>query len=601
MKRRTFSGTIYPFLAVITILPLILLYILATGSLRDILNDQTYKTIREAAYLVRNVLPADDISNSEIMTLFSVSSSENTDFRITIMLPDGRVTGDSHKDPGKLENHLLREEMQKALAGEEGFSERFSASLNMDMYYFALPVRTEKGIIGVIRVSLPIEISGSILGTAYLKIFLIIFFIALSILILNYHITHRISRPVKHLERMSRNISSLDFSSMKIIDGPLEIYNLSLNLKKMSEILEQKFNSAIRRKMELNTVFSALIESIIVLDRNFVIKDINNAALDLFKASLDSAKGRTLIQLTLNHELNETVEKTLLEKRSGNRTIHIKEQFTNKIDEFGNNKFTSRDLYLQVNTALVETEDMQIRIIVVLHDITQIKTLERIRKDFVANVSHELKTPVTSILGFVETLKGGAINNKKLTGEFLDIIESQSRRLDTIIKDLLSLSKLESFENSPLDLVDISLAESVSSALKICRNRIRAKNIVTELLFSESLEIRVNPSLFEQALINLIDNAVKYCPEKSSITISGERFQDYVLIKITDNGPGIPEKDIPRVFERFYTVNKARSREMGGTGLGLAIVKHIILAHRGEINLISRETKGTEFVIRIPL
>ncbi|MCF6334999.1 MAG: ATP-binding protein [Spirochaetales bacterium] len=598
MKRRTLPGTIYPFLVILTILPLILLYIVSTGSVSDIFNDQIYKTIRETAYLVRNVLPFEDISDKEIMTAFSINISENTDFRITVMLPDGVVTGDSHIDPEKLENHISRMEVQKALAGKEGFSERFSTSLNMKMYYFALPVKTDKGIAGVIRISLPMEISGSILKTTYLKIFLILLVIAVSVLLMNYYITRSISRPVKLLEIMSNDISSLDFSSLKTIDGPLEIYNLSLNLKKMSGILEQKFNSANRRRMELNTVFSALIESIIVVDKNFIIKDINNAALELFKA--DSARGKSLIQVTLNRELIETAEKTLLEKSSQNRTIHLKEQFNNKSDEFGNNKFTSRDIYLQINTAIIETEDLLTRIIVVLHDITQIKTLERIRKDFVANVSHELKTPVTSILGFVETLKDGAINNSQDTHEFLDIIESQSRRLDTIIRDLLSLSKLESFENTPLDLADITLAASVSSAFKNCSKRIQAKDIVTEMLFPENLLIKVNPSLFEQALINLIDNAVKYCPEQSTITISGEAFKDYTLIKISDNGPGIPGKDIPRVFERFYTVNKARSRELGGTGLGLAIVKHIILAHRGEINLVSSQDSGTEFIIRIP-
>ncbi len=598
MKRRTLPGTIYPFLVILTILPLILLYIVSTGSVSDIFNDQIYKTIRETAYLVRNVLPFEDISDKEIMTAFSINISENTDFRITVMLPDGVVSGDSHVDPEKLENHISRMEVQKALAGKEGFSERFSTSLNMKMYYFALPVKTDKGIAGVIRISLPMEISGSILKTTYLKIFLILLVIAVSVLLMNYYITRSISRPVKLLEIMSNDISSLDFSSLKTIDGPLEIYNLSLNLKKMSGILEQKFNSANRRRMELNTVFSALIESIIVVDKNFIIKDINNAALELFKA--DSARGKSLIQVTLNRELIETAEKTLLEKSSQNRTIHLKEQFNNKSDEFGNNKFTSRDIYLQINTAIIETEDLQTRIIVVLHDITQIKTLERIRKDFVANVSHELKTPVTSILGFVETLKDGAINNSQDTHEFLDIIESQSRRLDTIIRDLLSLSKLESFENTPLDLADITLAASVSSAFKNCSKRIQAKDIVTEMLFPENLLIKVNPSLFEQALINLIDNAVKYCPEQSTITISGEAFKDYTLIKISDNGPGIPGKDIPRVFERFYTVNKARSRELGGTGLGLAIVKHIILAHRGEINLVSSQDSGTEFIIRIP-
>ena len=335
-------------------------------------------------------------------------------------------------------------------------------------------------------------------------------------------------------------------------------------------------------------------------DNKLIIKEVNRSAVKLFKIDDISINRDSVIEVTHNSEINELVKITIAEKNPQKRTILLKEQINEPVDDFDKQKFTSRDLFLQVNTALIETEEHEPRIILVLHDITQIKTLERIRSDFIANVSHELKTPVTSILGFVETLKDGAIDNTKDTMEFLDIIQAQSQRLDAIIRDLLSLSELESFENTKIDMDDHSLDELVSSALKICHKRIIGKNTDIQILFPRDLKIRVNPTLFEQALINLIDNAVKYCPEKSTITIYGETFQDYTLIKITDDGLGIPEKDIPRVFERFYTVNTARSRELGGTGLGLAIVKHIILAHKGEINLNSPVGKGTEFIIRIP-
>jgi two-component system phosphate regulon sensor histidine kinase PhoR len=368
----------------------------------------------------------------------------------------------------------------------------------------------------------------------------------------------------------------------------------------MSKTLESKFNSAIRQRKELEAVFSSLIESIIVTDENFIIKDINQAALNLFKITNNSISEISLIQLTHNSELNGIAEKTLTAKRSQYKTIMLKEQILGSTDKFENQKFTSRDLYLEVNTSLIQTEDQSTRIILVLHDITQLKTLERIRKDFVANVSHELKTPVTSIMGFIETLQNGAINNKKDSLEFLNIIQSQSISLDLIIKDLLSLSSLESSENTEIELEELNLSEIVSSAIEVCHKDIGKKKTEIQLSFPDSLTVRVNPILMEQAIINLISNAVRYSPEKSRITIYGESFQDYNLIKITDNGPGIPEKDIPRVFERFYTVNKARSRELGGTGLGLAIVKHIVLAHKGEININSKDGMGTEFIIRIP-
>ncbi len=363
--------------------------------------------------------------------------------------------------------------------------------------------------------------------------------------------------------------------------------------------MKQNDSTGIRHEKELKAVFSALVEAIIVIDSNLVIKEINKAALRLFKSNEKAACGSLLFHVTGNSELNELASITIREKRSQKRKLLLKERFPLE-DKFEKHKFTSRELYFQVNTSYLEIEKQDSRIILVLHDITQIETLERIRKDFVANVSHELKTPVTSILGFVETLKNGAIDNRDDTLEFLDIIQTQSRRLDSIIKDLLSLSTLESFENTDVKTEDLTFSEVVSSVIKICNTKIEEKEMKIERKYLESFTVKANSLLLEQALLNLVDNSVKYCPPGSILTIKGVALPDYSLIRISDNGPGIPEKDIPRVFERFYTVDKARSRELGGTGLGLAIVKHIILAHKGQISLNSRIGKGTEFIIRIP-
>lgn len=584
-------------LTLITVIPLVLLYMLSTRIVEDIVQNQTFKTISESAYMIRNLIPPEKISDTEYMSNFCESTSQNTDLRITVMLINGVVTGDSHKNYDLLENHLFRSEIQDALSNESGFSKRYSESLNMKMYYFALPIETEKGIMGVIRISLPLEISNSILKEAYIKILLITILLIGGIVFFSYYVTKKVSKPIINLENSTKGISSLDFTTLKIIEGPSEIYNLSINLQKMSAILDQKFNTALRQQKELKAVLSSLFESIIVTDENLVIKNINQAALDLFKVTANTANEKSLIQLTRNSELNLIAEKTYRKKEPQFKTIVLKEQFS---ERFENKKFTSRDLFLEVNSSWIQTEDKSTRIILVLHDITQLKTLERIRKDFVANVSHELKTPVTSIMGFVETLQDGAINNRIDRNEFLSIIQSQTKRLDLIIKDLLSLSALESYENTEIQLEDHSLANIVSSAIQMCQKDIVEKKTTIKVSLPDNHSLKVNSTLFEQALVNLISNAVKYCPEKSSIIITGERYSDYTLIRVSDNGPGIPVNDIPRIFERFYTVDKARSRELGGTGLGLAIVKHIVLAHRGEISLVSKETKGSEFIIRIP-
>lgn len=601
MKRKSLPGTIYPLLILVTLPPLILLYIISTIIIMNIVHEQSYNSIREYAYLIRNIIPLEDIEINKDINNFCITTAKETGIRITFMLPDGIVTGDSHKNPGLLENHLFREEMQEALKGSEGFSERDSASLGYKMFYFALPVLSENVICGVIRISLPVDTLSSTIINSIIQISIVTIVVLLGLSLLSFYIARLISKPIITLSDLSDKIASLNFNGLETIEGPSEIYNLSLNLKKTSLILERRFNQAIHQRKELKAIFTALVEAIIVTDKNLITREVNKSAAKLFKIDGISVNRDSLLQVTRNSEINELAELTRAEKNPQKRTILLKERINEPADGFNNQKFTSRDLFLQVNTALIETEEHEPRIILVLYNITQLKTLERIRSDFVANVSHELKTPVTSILGFVETLKDGAIRNTKDTKEFLDIIQSQSQRLDAIISDLLSLSKLESFENTKIDIKNHNLEDIVSSALKICRKRSKEKNTDIQILCSKDLKIRVNPTLFEQALVNLIDNAVKYCPPKSTITVSGESFPDYTLIKITDNGPGIPEKDIPRVFERFYTVNKARSRELGGTGLGLAIVKHIILAHKGEINLNSPADKGTEFIIRLPL
>ncbi len=355
-----------------------------------------------------------------------------------------------------------------------------------------------------------------------------------------------------------------------------------------------------KHEKELQAVFSALVDAIIVVDGDLLIREINASALHLFATVEKAASGCPLLQVTGSTVLEELAAVTVQEKSPQKKKLFLKEMIPPE-DEFGNHKFTSRDLCFQVHTSYLITEGSDTRVILVLHDVTQIETLERIRKDFVANVSHELKTPVTSILGFVETLKNGAINNPKDTKEFLDIIQTQSQRLDAIIRDLLSLSTLESFENTDVETVDLLFSEVVSSVLKVCRPKMEKKRIKIRLHYSEGFTLKANALLLEQAFVNLVDNSVKYCPPGSTITLRGGTFPDYSLIRISDNGPGIPASEIPRVFERFYTVDKARSRELGGTGLGLAIVKHIILAHKGQISLNSGIGKGVEFIIRIPL
>jgi two-component system phosphate regulon sensor histidine kinase PhoR len=234
-----------------------------------------------------------------------------------------------------------------------------------------------------------------------------------------------------------------------------------------------------------------------------------------------------------------------------------------------------------------------------MSDITRIKQLEDLRRDFVANVSHELKTPITSIKGFVETLKDGAIDEPETAKHFLQIIENHSERLHLIIEDLLSLSRLEQFERS-IQFNECLIGEIINSVKEVCEPKARAKAIQIKDNYSGSARIIGNANLLEQALINLIDNAIKYSSNNSRIEVNVATKSKLLKIEVHDHGQGIPQRDLPRIFERFYRVDRARSRDMGGTGLGLAIVKHIVLAHNGEIRVESTIGAGSNFIISIP-
>jgi two-component system phosphate regulon sensor histidine kinase PhoR len=238
--------------------------------------------------------------------------------------------------------------------------------------------------------------------------------------------------------------------------------------------------------------------------------------------------------------------------------------------------------------------------VVVLNDITRLRHLENIRRDFVANVSHELKTPITSIKGFVETLREGALKDPGDSERFLGIIAKQADRLNSIIEDLLTLSKIEESEKTELQLEEHNLKAVLQSAISLCDIKAKSKKATVTLDCNDELTAKINPELLEQAIINLLDNAIKYSDEGGDIKISAIRLNSEINISVRDWGIGIERRHLPRLFERFYTVDKAHSRELGGTGLGLAIVKHIVLAHHGNVSIESAPGKGSTFTILLP-
>ena len=351
--------------------------------------------------------------------------------------------------------------------------------------------------------------------------------------------------------------------------------------------LQDRLNAVTEQRNELEAVLSGMVEAVLVFDAEERIIRVNRAAESLFQIAEPKVKGRSLQETVRNTELHRFVGHTLSKDDPGEREIVI---------------LSDPDIFLQAHGAkLMDAQGQKIGGLIVLNDVTRLKALENIRRDFVANVSHELKTPITSIKGFLETLKEGAIKDPENAERFLDIIIRHTERLDTIIEDLLSLSRIErESERGEITLEKGSVREVIEAVGRTCFKAARKKNISLECDVEEDLSAKFNSTLLEQALVNLVDNAIKYSEPEKKVELEAKKTVGEIVITVRDQGCGIPKEHLQRIFERFYRVDKGRSRKEGGTGLGLSIVKHIVNSHRGRIDVESSPGSGSAFSIHLP-
>jgi two-component system phosphate regulon sensor histidine kinase PhoR len=357
-------------------------------------------------------------------------------------------------------------------------------------------------------------------------------------------------------------------------------------MNSMAEQLTSRIEAIRSHRRQLETILSSMNEGVVLVDSLFRLKSMNPAAQDLFNVTTLTTRAgepRALLEAIRNSELFNLVRRAHQEDSTRETSIVV---------------YLSRPRYMHLSATPVEVEN-EPHVLVVLNDITRLKELERIRRDFVANVSHELKTPITSILGFVETLSDGAIEDREEAHRFLDIIASQSQRLNAIIEDLLQLSRLEQNQGE-IHRESVSAHEIIDAVRSNVAFRAAERDILIRDEYQGRPTVLVAPGLVQQALTNLTDNAIKYCPPGSTVVLRVQRNSTEVVFSVADNGPGIPLVDQPRLFERFFRVDKARSRALGGTGLGLAIVKHIAQAHGGSVTVDSFPGRGSTFHLHLP-
>jgi len=503
---------------------------------------------------------------------------EDPGFRLTVVDPDGRVLGDTHENAAVMNNHANRPEIRQALVDGRGSSIRSSATLGGEPLIYTAFFDADRKL--VFRVARTVEglQEGLARSISALMLFAVIL-IAVSA-VLSALAARRVSRLLNQVREVAGHFARGDFSRPLSLSGFLEADELSRSINRMGRQLRSTIEAIELRQDELQSMLEGMTAPVVLLDERLDIREINPAALKLAGSRLEDSRGRSLLQVFRSPELYDLARSLVSGGEQTESLIRLEGE--------------TGTVYLQTNASLV-----QAGCLLVMNDITRITQLEMMRKDFVANVSHELRTPITSILGFVETLRQAENLDRSRQKDFLGIIHRQSLRLGNIIDDLMALSRLEEGEEPPsLESVDVDqlFQGAVDTlAFKSDERRIRIVRRVPP-----NLMCPVYPILAEQALVNLLDNAVKYGPEGSEVRLIASDAGNEVVMEVQDDGPGLPESELNRVFERFHRVDKARSRDLGGTGLGLAIVKHIALKHGGRAWVESRLGDGCAFKIAFP-
>ncbi|MFI5322626.1 MAG: two-component system histidine kinase PnpS [Thermodesulfobacteriota bacterium] len=576
----------------IILLVLFLFTFLVIGELKDYDKSLIKERLLSSANLVSDVLkrPIEDGIPGEIQSAVN-GLSEKSGERITVIATNGTVLADSSSNPAKMENHSNRPEIKQALSKDLGTSSRYSKTLQKEMFYVAVPYRDGSGEVkAVIRTSLPLSTLENASHPMEKKMIYLGAALTIAALLLSLALSKTITQSLRGIMNVADELAKGNLNvSIPVSDRKNEISTISSALNRMAQKLNELFKQLSKEKNQVEAVLSAMSEGVMVVSHEGSVITTNNALKKMFKLKEDPTR-KQYWEILRNRELTKLVESVLKNCRPESREIFY---------------LYPDEKYYLVNVIPLDSPDEEL--IVVMFDITDFKRLEKIKADFIANVSHELRTPLTAIKGYTETLEEEAYETPDEQKHFLGIIKRHTDRLINIVSDLLVLSEVESRdalskENSSNDLEEININEVIKSSLETLRSKAAEKEL--EVSFdtnNDVYKVKANRFLLEQMYINLIDNAVKYTPENGKISIKVSNSYSQVLTEIADTGIGIPKEHLPRIFERFYRVDKTRSRNLGGTGLGLSIVKHIVIMHGGEIEVQSEEGMGSKFSISIPL
>jgi two-component system phosphate regulon sensor histidine kinase PhoR len=512
--------------------------------------------------------------------------------RMTLIAADGRVIADSRVAPGdlaRMESHADRPEVRAALAGRVGRATRRSTTVDAPSLYVAVPVTSGGAAKGVLRLALSLtDVTSSF--AAIHRVLLAGGLVALAVAAaIGVFVAGRVTRPVVEMEAIARRMAQGQFDQRVPVRSVDETGTLGRALNAMAASLVGKISDLEQERAKATAILDAMVEGVIAVDGHDRILTMNERARAIFGLATRS-EGEGFMEVVRNGDLHASLRSSRV--TGAGAVSHREVRLLAPV---------VRTVEVNAVPLVLSGDDPGVGVVLVLYDVTDLRRLEQVRTEFVANVSHELRTPLTAIQGYLETLLGGALEEREHARRFLEISFRHTERLGRLLNDLTDLSNIE-LNKVKLALEPVALDEVIDSVLAIMQPRAEARRVTLSAEVARDLPAaRADHDRLAQILINLVENAVKYTPEGGRVTVRATAAGPGGLaVDVVDTGVGIPAADLPRITERFYRVDKARSRELGGTGLGLAIVKHLVIAHGGELTIESTPDRGTTVRFTIP-
>ncbi len=560
------------------------------------LEENMLREIRllETTFTFKPVGNTNEAPSSDVLSYYSreaLQIGRLTDSRVTFIEKDGTVIGDSESDPRTMNNHASREEIVAAARDGVGSAVRYSSTLKENMLYVAAPVQKVGQFDGYIRLSMSlvavedgVRSTWTIMGLSLLVLFVIA-------AVVSYSVAASLTRPLEHITRVANRISRLDYGARVRLDRKDEIGELGKAIDNMADSLEMQLKVIRDNEDLLQSVLANMTGGMVMVDNNGNIALINRFAEEMLSINSKRMIGKSYQELKQHYELSKLLGDGLRRKERihDEQTLYNPEPRLIEID----------------GVPMFEDDDTYRGMLFLIQDVSNIRRLERMRSEFVANVSHELKTPIAAVKGFAETLMSGGVKDEQTSRSFLQIIYDESERLNRLIGDILELSKIES-KRSPLNFSPIHLQPFFETIREMINSSAAKKNITLEMNVPEEIFMEADEDRLRQIFVNLISNAINYTQDGGQVHLHvreavSEQGEERIIFDVTDTGMGIPRKDLPRIFERFYRVDKARSRSSGGTGLGLSIVKHLVELHHGQVTVDSEVNIGSTFTVSLPL